>query len=174
MPSAKGKLSYTVSQQNSRSLHGATHFTTKSSIFFSQLQWTKVTKPKREIFSLMSSLRGVQIWEIYPWVLVIWNALITKNTWLWARKQSGLIRQMLCVFNLLKDYTCKSKRFLNTALLRSAWVQRMFTSAIGNQSNANQVLTLTCDVTCLLRSKLCSFLVCVCFSHVFYQSFLGL
>lgn len=52
---------------------------------------------------------------------------------------------MLCVFNLLKDYTCKSKRFPNTALLRSAWVQRMFTSAIGSQSNANQVLTLTCD-----------------------------
>lgn len=78
---------------------------------------------------------------------------------------------MLCVFNLLKDYTCKSKRFPNTALLRSAWVQRMFTSAIGSQSNANQVLTLTCDVTCLLRSKLCSFLVCICFSHVLLSVF---
>ena len=70
---------------------------------------------RRDIFSNERSSWGTKMGDLFR-VLVIWKALITKNTWPWARKQCGLIREILRVFNLLKDYTCRSESLLISPL----------------------------------------------------------
>lgn len=65
----------------------------------------------RDIFSNERSSWGTKMGDLFR-MLVIWKALITKNAWWWARKQCGLIREILRVFNLLKDYTCRSESLL--------------------------------------------------------------